>query len=869
VANSYELDVALDSSGVTQGADQAVGALAGLRNQAGLVSTALKGAAGAAVAFAGYQGIQAAIQSAARFEKQMNELKGQVGLSSQEISKIREETMDLAATTGQSTRSIAQGYKFARSAGLDLAEANRAVETATKASAAGFGAQQDLIRTATTAMNTWTDEVESSSSFLNSLTAAAQKMDIQVSGLSSAFRRNVNIASQLNLELDETLAGLGAVAGAAGDASRGGRLFQQVLSGLLAPTEQARENISAVFGSVKNLQESLGNRGLVPTLVTLREELNESGSGLEKVFTSTRRLEGALALTANEGQRAREIMRQMGNTTGVVQETFEETSGTMRQWNKTSQEFNNRLIKWGTNLLPMVNDVLAGVVDSMERFEQGVSGTASAITLLINEISELDELGAQVLGGVDSEDLVRRGKINEVFTEAIGKSGAADRLDEIITRARQASREFEGVNFRLPVNIDPEKSQVDDVKAEVARLITNIDDAEVKKQFKKDVIPLIDAALREGAQDARGVVQFLKFGPGGLREIRKTVNQDLWETMVDELESLPSPIEMAMDDKIRIGGQTFKFGGFEKELSNSTQNATSDGAKKGLRDAAESFKKSLQLPNLVSKQQMDAIKDFRDAGVAIDPFGDVEKQLANARESMKGEFGVGPEGVFRDPFAKSGRTGETPTAGTLDMDAPFQNFKLEGESAAAETATAFEKRLGNSFRAVQSQFTNTLASMVSRGKISFDKLAQSFIQDFMQRSISAMVTEPLFNMILSGGAGGTGGFLGGAFQKGGLLNFGDTPGPISGEMASRSTFAPNDKVIAAKTDQGLQRQVNGATGGSGTVVQNINNEFPTVPNQKIDRRIQKAAPQIAKQAKNMVLDDMERGGGPASTARSA
>ena len=472
MSNEFELDVQLNSQGVQQGARQGAGALSMLRGRAGAASTAIRGLAGAFAVFAGAKGVGSAIKEAARFERTMSELRGQVGLSEDTISQIEDQTEAMAATTGQSTDSIAEGYKFAQSAGLYLAESQETVETATKAAAAGFGEQRDLVRTATTATNAWSSEVESGTQFLDEMTAAAQSMDIQVDGLSSAFRRNVNIASQLNLELDETLAGLGAVAGAAGDASRGGRLFSQVLNGLLSPTNEAEKAISSVFGSVDRLRDEISQEGLVPALVRLRSELESSGREMEDVFTSSRQLEGALALTANEGDRAQQIMNDMGDASGNVQDTFDNTDDDLREYNRAMQQFNQRKREMAEKIMPIATNQLEGFNIVLDR-------GFGLITDYLNAQNSVEQSLERIRGA------------------APGVADELDRVNNVIEQS--ATRQTDAWGFEM-ADADIDESRFDSIRTRFAALISGLNE-DARSEFSDMFTDALESAQQDLSAD--------------------------------------------------------------------------------------------------------------------------------------------------------------------------------------------------------------------------------------------------------------------------------------------------------------------------------------------------------------------------------
>lgn len=309
----------------------------------------------------------AAIKFGSDFEESLAQAQAQADLTGEQVSFIGDSAEDVAVRTGEATSDIIEAYKFTISAGKNLAESQEIVEAAAEASAAGFGEQRDLVRSATTALNAYSERLDSGREFMDLLVGSAQVMELEVSKLSRAMQKNVGVADQLGIGMDELLSGIGAVSEIMGDANRGGRLFSTMMNKLLSPTGKAKEAIEGVFGSLSNLHETIDQDGLLPTMVKLRKELEASSEeGLGLVF-SQRSLEAALNLTNNEGARTVEIMENMGDTTGSTAVAFDKSASFSRNLSRAWQALQKAARPIGNVLMEAINPGLEKAIDFMDR----------------------------------------------------------------------------------------------------------------------------------------------------------------------------------------------------------------------------------------------------------------------------------------------------------------------------------------------------------------------------------------------------------------------------------------------------------------------------------------------------------------------
>lgn len=315
----------------------------------------------------------------------------QADLTGEQVSFIGDAAEETAIRTGESTSDIIEAYKFTISAGKSLAESQKIVGAAAEASAAGFGKQRDLVRTATTAMNAYGEEIGSGREFMDALVGSAQNMELEVSKLSRAFQKNVGIAKQLDIGMGELMASIGSVSEIMGDANRGGRLFSTMMAKLLKPTGEGADAIADVFGSVSNLRESIADRGLLATMVELRKELEAtSEEGLGLVF-SQRSLEAALNLTNAEGERTKQIMSDVGDTTGATNSAFQKSATFSRKLSQSFEALKSALRPIGDTI---INALKPAIESSIELFKN----MGDSLRAMSDEVKRQGLIVAGVLG---------------------------------------------------------------------------------------------------------------------------------------------------------------------------------------------------------------------------------------------------------------------------------------------------------------------------------------------------------------------------------------------------------------------------------------------------------------------------------------
>lgn len=328
----------------------------------------------------------AAVASTAKMESALAQAQAQAGLTDDAMRQISESAERIATQTGQSFSKIVDSYKFAQSAGLDLAESQEIVETAAKAAAAGFGQQTTLLRGMTTVMEGFGEKAGSSSEIMDKLVATAQNLEVEVPALTNVMGRLVNVSSEVGISFDEMLAAVGTVGERFGDVQRAGTLMATSLGQLIDPSDQVREQMQKIGTSASQLKRSIEQDGIAQAMSDLRQRAEGAGVEFASLLQGQRATQVMLALTADEGQRVSEVMQGAADSTGRLQQAFEQSESFMRLLSRAFQSAQIALRPLGSALIDVLAPALAAATSKIrqlsERFaSMSKEGKATALAI--------------------------------------------------------------------------------------------------------------------------------------------------------------------------------------------------------------------------------------------------------------------------------------------------------------------------------------------------------------------------------------------------------------------------------------------------------------------------------------------------------
>lgn len=319
----------------------------------------------------------AALKASSDLDSALKEAGAAADLTAQEMDKVGEASERIAVETGENIEGIVDAFKFALSNGQDLADAQELVRKSTQASAAGFGEQEEIVRSATTAMSAFGDEVDGFPQLLNKITAAAQNAEVEIPAFGDAIKRVSNSADFLGVSLEEALGVIGTVSDRMGDANRAGRAVSRMFQEIKNPASEAGEVISQNFaGGVDAFLQSIKQQGFTATLIELAKRLKENDQNIGQVIRSSNTLSAAFAVLSDDGQKVADIMNSAQNAGGTVAEAFNASETMVRKANQTWNQFMATLRPFGD----VLSDNVGSALDSVKSTLRGLEGLFESMT---------------------------------------------------------------------------------------------------------------------------------------------------------------------------------------------------------------------------------------------------------------------------------------------------------------------------------------------------------------------------------------------------------------------------------------------------------------------------------------------------------
>ena len=307
----------------------------------------------------------ASVREAAQFETTFSRIQGLVGVSNDEVVELAKAARSLGPQFGKSGNEAAEALFFITSAGLRGADAIDVLEASLKGSAIGLGSVEDIANAATAAMNTYGSEVLSGTEATDALAEAVRLGQFAPEELAGALGRVIPISSELGVSFQETT---GLIAGL----TRGGLSATEAVTGvrgamqaLLKPSGEAAEMLGFYGFTTDQVRDSIEQDGLLQTFIKLREAFGENEEDFTRVIGSIEGLNAVLALTGPNVATNVDIVAQMTDGMGILDEAMALTAETGQfKFDSAMATAKDTLIEIGATLL----DRLLPYLDDFKAF---------------------------------------------------------------------------------------------------------------------------------------------------------------------------------------------------------------------------------------------------------------------------------------------------------------------------------------------------------------------------------------------------------------------------------------------------------------------------------------------------------------------
>ena len=345
------------------GLNQASSALTNFGALAGRIGIAV------AAAFAGM--VAGGVKMAADFESEFAKIEGLVGVTGRELDELREAAKRLGPQFGQSGKEAAEALFFITSAGLRGSAAINVLEASLKGAAIGLGETKVIADLATSAVNAYGEANLDGATAVDVLAEAVRLGKLEPAELAGSMGQVLPIASAMGVSFAEVGAVLAAMSRTGTDAAQASTQLRGIMTSILKPTVGAERALRNMGTSSETLRRSIKERGLLRTLEDLTKQFEGNDAAAAEVFGNVRALSGVLDLFGENQHVTIDILEQMTDGLGILDDAFAVTEDTVGFKAAVAMEqFKSIMLDIGDAVLPLVADALDGLAPVIQNMAE-------------------------------------------------------------------------------------------------------------------------------------------------------------------------------------------------------------------------------------------------------------------------------------------------------------------------------------------------------------------------------------------------------------------------------------------------------------------------------------------------------------------
>lgn len=306
------------------------------------------------------------------FESALSRMKGLVGLSDDTIQEFKLHILELSKDVGKAPLELASAMENITSSGIQGAAALETLDITAKAAAGGLGEVRSVSDTVTSAMNAYGVANLSATKATDILVAAVREGKAEADTFAPVLGNVLPIANEMGISFDEAAGSIAYLTLATGSAATAATQYQNILAQTLKlnPEKEAGKRLTQLGIDVVGFQKSVGEEGLLPSLIKLKEELARTGHSLKDAFPDVQAMTAALQLTGANAEKAASVIANVGNAAGSTDTAFQAAAETTRhQLNKAMAEMKVILIEIGEMLVPIFAKFTAGLGSVMQAWK--------------------------------------------------------------------------------------------------------------------------------------------------------------------------------------------------------------------------------------------------------------------------------------------------------------------------------------------------------------------------------------------------------------------------------------------------------------------------------------------------------------------
>lgn len=353
----------------------------------------------------------ASTMMAKTFDENMTKIKTLVGASESDFKLYEQNIKGIAVRTGQSMNAVSDALFAVTSAGVEGEKALELLGMASKASAVGMGDVKDIARATTGIMNAYKKENMSATHAMNVFKKVVEQGNLEASELAPTLGRVVGMAQTMGISFEEVGASIATFTRLGVDSASAVTGLRSIMAGLASPTQEAKDTMAEFGLSAEGLREKLSTDGLAGTLEMLMEATGGNIDSLSSLFPNIRALTAVLGTAGSQGDAYKEVLAEINNSHGALDEAFEETEKSSSfKLKQAMNDISSSMNELGAVIMPMVASAIATISNffsnavssfqSLDSETQLLIGSLAGVTLALPMIISLFGTLLSVIGAI-------------------------------------------------------------------------------------------------------------------------------------------------------------------------------------------------------------------------------------------------------------------------------------------------------------------------------------------------------------------------------------------------------------------------------------------------------------------------------------
>lgn len=313
----------------------------------------------------------AGVKMSLDLNKSFTKIETLVGVSADQVSKMRGEVMQLSGATAKAPQELADALFTITSAGLRGAQAMEVLQMASKASAVGLGETDAIARAVTGVIASYGSENMSAAKATDTLMAIVREGNLEAESLAPVLGRVTGIAAQLGISFDEVGASIATFTRLGVSSEEAVTGLRGVMNALLKPTDQSREALASIGLTFEQLRENIQNQGLAQTLIQLTQSFDGNDEALAALIPNVRGLSAVLGTAGSQGDAYAKIQQNIANSTGILEKGFKRVSKDAGfKFNQALEKLKSVGMDIGARLIPILLKVAEYVMKGVGAFQK-------------------------------------------------------------------------------------------------------------------------------------------------------------------------------------------------------------------------------------------------------------------------------------------------------------------------------------------------------------------------------------------------------------------------------------------------------------------------------------------------------------------